>query len=67
MPLEAPSQSGHGKGMENDSKKFLQDAQTSFRLASSAETIEQVQRMSEIGLDYLRLAHETAEIMTKGR
>ena len=65
MPIQAPLQSGHGRGMENDSKKFLQDAQTLFRLASSAENIEQAQRMSEIGRDYLRMAHEHAEAKTK--
>ena len=51
--------------MGKDSEQFFRDAQASFRLASTATTINQAERLSEIGRDYLRLAHENAEITTK--
>jgi hypothetical protein len=51
--------------MGKDSEQHFKDAQSSFRQASTATTIEQAMRLSDIGRDYLRMAHEHAEVATK--
>jgi hypothetical protein len=51
--------------MGKDSEQFFRDAQTSFRLAGTAATMNQAERLAEIGRDYLRLARQDAEITTK--
>jgi hypothetical protein len=56
------SQSGHTNGMGHEPEQYLKDAQTSFRLASTARTIEETERFAAIGRDYLRLAHEHSSV-----
>jgi hypothetical protein len=51
--------------MGKDSEQHFEDAQSSFRLASTATTIEQAVRLSDLGRDYLRMAREHVEVATK--
>ena len=50
----------------SEAKRLLQDARTSFRLASEAVGLKEIERYAAMGHDYLRLAHNATKLKETG-